>query len=811
MSRTQPSRARSGRRALRPLDEHLLRIEFPPQRTSVKPPKATELLGQPRAMEALLTGLELYGQGYNLFVSGLIGSGRNAVVGYLLEEMKPACRLGPDRVYTHNFDEPNRPKLLTLPRGRGPAFRDEVEELAQTLQDSLRAALRARPHKASRRLVMRAAEARERRLMAALQREAQKQGCSLVQFEGEGGGMVADIYPLHAGEAVTPDALAALVTEGKVKAEVRVKLLAQREELLERLEEATDRARLVIRHAERDLQQMDRKIASRVLEVHFREFKRRWPQVDVAEHLEALRGWVLRNLEPWIRGREDNADDQGQQGHGQPPTAPVQPPVEARFPEFAVQVVKTSTSDQCPVVVESHPTYANLFGSIESSKDGSRPPLSAIHPGALLRSDGGYLILNATDVLSEPGVWQQLKRALKFNKLEVREFDPSAGTTAGTMQPTAIPIDVKVVLIGEPGLYERLGEEDSDFLQIFKIHSEFDTTIAATRGNLRRYADFLAWLARTEGLRPFDPTAAAALAEYGARRAGRRDRLTTRFGELGDIAHEAAHLAQREGHGPIQRRHVEAAVLSREQRLDLPREQLELDFRQGYLLMRTSGKAIGQVNALTVLEVSQFAFGKPCRITASTGAGSASRSGLLNIEREAMLSGPIHDKGVMILEGFLLETFAQDAPICLQATVCLEQTYGGVEGDSASSAELYALLSSLAKVPIDQSLAITGAVNQKGEIQAVAGVNEKIEGFFRICVMQGLQGSNGVLIPRANVSDLMLKREVVAAVKAKQFVIHAVEHVREGIELLTGLEAHEVFARAATTLDRFRRGSKGMG
>lgn len=764
-------------------------------------------------MHALRTGLELYCQGYNLFVSGLIGSGRNAVVGYLLEEMKPACRLGPDRVYVHNFQEPNRPRLLTLPRGRGPGFRDEIDELAGLLQDSLRAALRTRPHKASRRLVMRAAETRERRLMNALQREAQKQGCSLVHFEAETGGTVADIYPVHDTEPITPDALAALANEGKIKPELKDRLLRRREELLERLEEATDRARAMVRVAERDLLEMDRKVASRVLDVHFRELRKRWPQREVADYLDSIRAWVLRNLEPWIRGRDENGEDPNAAAQqGQAPPAPNAPAEDARFPEFSVHVVKTSSHEECPVVVESHPTYANLFGTIESTKDGSRPPLHAIHPGALLRSDGGYLILNATEVLSEPGVWAQLKRALKFSKIEVREFDPSAGTTAGALQPEAIPIDVKVVLIGEPGLYERLGEEDSDFLQIFKVHAEFDTSIPASSQNLRRYADFLVWLARTEGLRPFAPSAAAAVAEYGARRAGRRDRLTTRFGELGDIAREAAHLSQREGQGPVKREHVENALLERERRMDLPREQLENDFRQGYLLLRTDGTAIGQVNALTVVESGNFAFGKPCKITASTGAGSASRSGLLNIEREAMLSGPIHDKGVMILEGFLLETFAQDAPICLQATLCLEQTYGGVEGDSASSAELYALLSSLAKAPIDQSFAVTGAVNQKGELQAVGGVNEKIESFFRICRWIGgkTKKTHSVLIPRANVADLMLPKEVVAAVEAGAFAIHAADHVQQGIELLTGLEAHEVLARAAKTLERFRQGSRGL-
>ena len=787
----------------RPLTSAELRFACPPIHPSRKRPKASELLGQPRAMQALRMGLELYGHGYNLFVSGLIGSGRNAVVGHLLEELKPACRLGPDRVYVHNFAEPNRPKLLTLPRGKAAHFGDEIEDLGKAMQESLRSALRARPHKASRRLVLRAAEVRERRLMAALQREVERQGCSLVHFDSGSGSTVADVYPVHGGEAISPDALLALAQAGKLGAADRDRLLQAREELLERLEEATERVRQLRHHAQRDLQQMDRRIADRVLDLHFKEFARRWPQREVAEHLQALRGFVLRNLELWVRGREENGEEQGQET-AQVPLVTQSPAGEERMAELAVHVVKTSATEDCPVVIESNPTYANLFGTIDTPKDGTRVPLASIHPGAILRADGGYLILSCVDVLQEPGVWSHLKRALKFGKLEVREFDPSAGTTAGAMQPEAIPIDLKVVMIGEPGVYERLAGEDPDFPQIFKVHAEFDTTIPASPANLRRYADFLVWLAEAEGLRPFDPGAAAAIAEFGARQAGRRDRLTTRFGELGDLAREAAHLCQQGSQGPVKREHVDRARLARIWRMDLPREQLEQDFAHGYLLIRTQGEAVGQVNALTVGEVGEFAFGKPSRITASTGAGSLSRSGLLNIEREAMLSGPIHDKGVMILEGYLLETFAQEKPICLQATVCFEQTYGGVEGDSASSAELYALLSSLSRVPIDQRLAVTGAVNQKGEIQAVGGVNEKIEGFFRLCRMRGLRTGNGVLIPRSNTADLMLGPDVLEAVSAGKFSIYAVEHVRQGIEILTRESAAHVLTKASATLERFR-------
>lgn len=772
-----------------------LRWTCPPIKPSKKAPSAAFLLGQDRAMAALRTGLSIHAQGYNIFVSGLIGSGRTAVVDLLLRDIQPVCRRVPDRVFVTNFHEPNRPLLVSLPPGRGPAFRDDLVELGRVLHGALLGTLRSRPHRMSRRMVKRSSGNRERRIMDALQRQAQKQGCALVTFQGQNGSSTADIYPVVEGEPVTIDALSALVLEGKVTEEKRQKLTNQREQLLERLDEVSDRIREEFVRMEGELRAMDHRIAWKVLQSHQREFVKQWPQPEVADWLDAAGEFIEHNLPEFV-GTEVELDDETKTLELLPASG------DPRLGEFHSQVVKTSFTEACPIVIETNPTFGNLFGTITASDPAG--PLQ-VHPGALLRAEGGYLVLRCIDVLREPGVWMHLKRVLQSGMLEIRDFDQGSGAQRGSLQPQAIPIDIKIVLIGEPGVYEELAGEDPQFAQVFKIHAEFDSTIPVTKQNLQRYADYLQWLVDAEELPELEPDAMAAIAEYGARCSGRRDRLITRYSELGDLAREAAFQANVLGIKRVKREHVQLAVQMQRQRHDLAQELTERGYAAGYMRLSTKGSVVGQINALTVLDTGTIEFGRPCRITCNSGVATAARSGLVNIEGLAQLSGPIHDKGVMILEGFLLQEFGDDGPLCMQATICFEQLYNGVEGDSASLAQLLALLSSLANIPLLQGHAITGSVNQKGEVQAVAGVNDKIEGFFRLCKARKLTKKQGVVLPAANVGDLMLDTDVVAAVAANKFSVRAVSSVQDAIELFTGKPAGIVLDAVHATLARFRK------
>ncbi|MCC6783915.1 MAG: AAA family ATPase [Planctomycetes bacterium] len=761
-------------------------------------PGPSRLLGQPRAIAALRTGLELYAAGYNVFVSGLMGSGRTSIVRHLLEEMKPSCRLGLDHVFVHNFREPNKPRLISLPRGQADRFRERMAELVGELREALRRSLGSARHRQTRQLMQQELERRRARLLAALRREARKQGFAVVEAE-EGGEPRLDLQPLLGDAAQSPAEWEAAVAAGRVSPAKRAKLRRAREALLERIDGLSAFLDRTLRRFQRELQTADRAAADAALQHELAEFLAEWPQPSVAAHVEELRRALVRDLARWAAPDSPPGEESLHEGT-------------ARLEDLAVLVVKCARGDACPVIVEPNPTYASLFGTIERVAESSGSELRRIHPGALLRADGGYLVLRWTDIAQEPGVWQHLKRALRSGLLEVREFDPSAGTTAGALQPAPIPLDVKVVMIGEPGAYEQLAQEDPQFPHLFKVHAEFDSTLPNTPENRRRYADFLDWLARSEDVPRFAPDANAAVVEHGARFAGRQDKLTTCFGELADVARESAHFARAAGATLVHRPHVEQALQQRAWRIGLARDRMEQAIAQGYLLIATSGKAMGQVNGLTVVEDGVSRFGKVVRITAATGPAAEGGADLISIEREADLSGPIHDKGVLVLRGFLTAMLGRDRPLALAATLGFEQLYGGLDGDSASCAELFALLSSLADVPLEQGIAVTGSMNQRGEVQAVGGVDEKIEGFYRACRARRLNGKQGVLIPEANARDLMLEPELVDAVARGRFRIWTFSAVLDGLELLTGMLASEVLSRARRRLDGFRRGiEKGRG
>jgi ATP-dependent Lon protease len=474
---------------------------------------------------------------------------------------------------------------------------------------------------------------------------------------------------------------------------------------------------------------------------------------------------------------------------GAPPFLP--PPSERDlFLDYTVNVVVDNSDTRgAPVIVEDTPSYKNLFGTIDRAVDPHGRVVtnfSRIKAGSLLRASGGYILLNLEDALTEPLVWKTLKRVLQSNRIQIETYDPFAFFTVSALQPEPIPIQTKVVVMSHPWLYYMLYFNDADFARIFKVRADFVEEMDNTAAHQASYAHFIADLCRQEGLRHFARSGVEAILEYGMRAVGDQQKLASRLGLLADVAREASYTAGQAGADAVSRTHVEQALQARIFRANHSEERLQEFIQSGAILIDTSGSHVGQINGLSVLQLGDYTFGRPSRVTATTSMGT---SGIVNIEREAKLSGSTHDKGVLILSGYLRQMYAQDKPLTLSASLCFEQSYGGIDGDSASSTELYALLSRVANLPLRQDLAVTGSVNQWGEVQAIGGVNEKIEGFFDVCAQRGLTGQQGVLIPQANVRNLMLRHDVVEAIQAGRFHVYPITHIDQGLALLTGVPA----------------------
>jgi lon-related putative ATP-dependent protease len=503
---------------------------------------------------------------------------------------------------------------------------------------------------------------------------------------------------------------------------------------------------------------------------------------DVTAFLDSVQTDVLDNLAQFIRRPDES------------PQTPFQLPwmKEAPFKKYEVNVVVDNSEVKgAPVVMESNPTYQNLFGRVEKEAQFGAliTDFTMIRGGSLHRANNGYLILPVEELLRNPFSYEGLKRALKSEHIKIEEAEERFGyITSKSLRPEPIPLDIKVILIGDPYLYEQLYVLDMEFSQLFKVKADFDTSMNRTEENIERYAAFVCTLCAKESLKHLDGSGLAKLVEHSSRLAEDQEKLSTRFAEVADVIREANFYATEEKSDFVTGAHVRKAIEEKVYRSKLVQEKIQEMIKRGVLLIDTDAEEVGQVNGLSVTGTGDFEFGTPSRVTASVGLG---RDGVIDIEREAKMGGPIHTKGVLILSGYLNEKYAQDKPLSLSTRLVFEQSYGGVEGDSASSTELYAILSVLSELPIKQNLAVTGSVNQKGEVQAIGGVNEKIEGFFEVCKAKGFTGKQGVMIPESNVQNLMLKEEVVDAVKAGQFRIYSVKTIDEGIEILTGMKAGE--------------------
>ncbi len=751
-------------------------------------------VGQPRALDAIAYGLGVATAGFNIFVAGAPGSGRLTTVLDYVRSRAAAVPSPDDWVYVHNFAAPERPNAIRLPAGQG-------REFAQAMDDFLAGAAR----EIARAFESEEYDRRRRELLSEGKHAREELDEELTAFAAE-----RDITL-----QVTPAGVASMpLVDGKPITREQFEALSeeQRGDIHRRSVEVEERT-AAYAHQVRELEkqttarvhELDQEVGAYATGPLFRELDERYgASPEVAEHLADVRREVLANL----------SDFRGDQEEQHPVMAALAPRGDGSS-RFRVNVfVDNGGAAGAPVVVEHNPTYYNLVGRVEyrASFGVMVTDVREIKAGALQRANGGFLVLDVLEVLRHPFAWEALKRALRAKEARIENLgDEFSAVPSATLRPEPVPLDLKVVLLGPPLVHRVLYQTDEDFRELFKVKAEFASELDWNAQHQRDYAAFVSRWVRENDLRHFDRGAVARLIEHGGRLREDQRKLSARLLELSDVISEASFWAGEAGRPVVEAADVELAVRKREYRSNLIEERIEELIDRGTIVIDTAGERLGEVNGLAVIDLGDYSFGRPTRVSASISLG---RGGIESIERETDMSGPIHSKGVLILAGYLAATYAQDLPLALHATLTFEQSYDEVEGDSASSTELYALLSALANAPIDQGIAVTGSVDQRGRVQAVGGVTRKVEGFYAVCKAKGLTGRQGVIVPAANAENLMLDEEIVEAAAQGLFHVWAVETVDEGIELLTGVPAGRpaadgafpegtIHARAAARLEEF--------
>jgi lon-related putative ATP-dependent protease len=742
------------------------------------------MLGQERAQKALNLGVEIAKSGYNIYVCGMTGTGRMTAVHQILEAQRKEGKPAPDLCYVSRFQQPEQPRLLILPTGHGRVLKQAMEGVVKDLKREMPQVLTSQDLRQRTKARMQEAQRREARLCEQL--EAQLTPDFGLFWHQADAGPEPELAPLLDGQLVPLSELDQRLEAGTLSVEQYRHLHARHRTLLVECRHGFDDIRRLRQEAEEEVHKLERAHVRPLIEKHVQEAAAAFgDESDIQDYFRDVVESLIEHSGRFIPAPP------AVEGHGGGPSMPHPGDEEETFHEYQVNVlVDNADADGPPVIFETAPTYRNLFGSIEPVPEYGgiwRVDFSCIRSGSLHRAHGGYLVFNAFDALSDPMVWPVLKRVLRYGQADIQAHDHSAFMPGGGLKPDPLPCNVKVIMLGDEELYEALAFDDESFTRLFKVKADFDTVLPRNAGTMAQYADFLRRVCDEEQLRPCDRSAVAALLEYGVRLAGRQNKLSARLEYIADVVREADYWASKSGAAVVTRELVAHALHEREARVSMAQEQIQEFIDEELLLVSAHGTAIGQVNGLVIYETSaDYGFGCPVRITASTAMGDA---GVVNIEREVALSDATHHKGVLILTGYLRNTYAYDKPIVLSASLCVEQSYEGISGDSATAAECYALLSSLAGLPVEQGIAITGSVNQKGVLQAVSGINEKIEGFFDTCHRQGLTGCQGVVIPSSNIADLMLREDVIEAIVAKQFHVYAIQTLDEGWPILTGLAA----------------------
>ncbi|MCP9439709.1 MAG: AAA family ATPase [Nitrospira sp.] len=750
----------------------------------------TDIIGQERAVEALEFGLSMKSAGFNVYVSGPVGTGKGTLVRQMVKRLAQAAPPPSDWCYVNNFQDPSRPICLALPAGQGASFKRAMADFIEGLRREIPSAFESKKYLDAKAKLQEDVDSKKKALFQELTELSRSRGFG---FEETPVGF--GIVPLKAGRPMTEADLESLTEEEQ-------RALDERRKILEgEIRDFHVRVHGLDREAEHQLRTLDRQVVTNVLEGRYDQLRQMYhDRPAVASYLERVRQDIIHHYKDFL-ARER-------------PPLPI-PGLEFRPPDLTRYLVNVLVEHDphggAPVVDEPHPTYSNLIGKIERRMQMGvmYTDFTEIRAGAVLFANGGYLIVNALDLLRQPFSWDALKRVIKTGEVKIEDPGEFFGFATAGLKPEPIPVTVKVILVGPPVLYLLLQAYEEDFGKLFKVKADFDTDVARGDREDRLYARFIAKLCREEGLPHFGADAVAEVILQGLRLAERRDRLSLRFSLVSDLVREAGYWARKEGRPLVTRADVEAAVAHKRYRSNLAEQWIQDEIKEGTLMVDLDGEVVGQVNGLSVHQLGDYSFGRPTRITARTYVGT---KGVIDIQREAELAGTIHSKGVLTLAGYLAGKFAGSHPLAMTASLTFEQTYSEVEGDSAAVAELVAILSSLADLPVRQWLAITGSVNQLGEVQPIGGVNEKIEGFFESCLRRGLTGKQGVIIPARNTKHLTLRRDVVEAAEAGRFAVYAVNTIDEAVELLIGIPAGErgldglyppdtVFGRAARRLE----------
>jgi lon-related putative ATP-dependent protease len=764
----------------KPLTPELLCRECDPSQfsfeTTAELEELSEILGQPRAIEAVQFGIGITREGYNLFSLGPAGVGKHFIVSQFLEQRAAGEPIPSDWCYVNNFEQPQKPQALSLPAGEGAVLRRDIEQLMEELRSAIPAAFESEDYRTRKQVIETELKERHEKAFEEVRRKGEQKGVGLLRTPT---GLV--FAPLKGSEVLAAEEFEKLPEPEQHRLEGDVAALQQE------LQAAMREAPRWEREGREKIKELNREVTNFAVGHLITELRNKYTNLpEVITHLNAIEQDVIENVDEFLKPPESPlAALMGMAQRRLPKGSPF-------FRRYEVNLlVDHSANHGAPVIYEDNPTFQNLIGQVEyTSQFGALvTDFNLIRPGALHRANEGYLILDAHKLLQQSYAWEGLKRALQSSEIRIESLGEMLGIASTvSLQPQRIPLRVKVVLLGERSLYYLLSQYDPEFNDLFKVAADFEDSMERTPESSLLYARLIGTLARREKLLPFDRTGVARVMEQSARLARDSEKLSTHSRTLLDLLREADYWAREHHRAAVPAADVSHAIEAQIRRQDRVRERLREEIVRGTIRIETEQERIGQVNGLSVIQLGQFAFGNPSRITARVRLG---RGEVVDIEREVELGGPIHSKGVLILSSFLGARYAADRPLSLSASLVFEQSYGGIEGDSASSAELYALLSALAEAPIRQQFAVTGSVDQQGQVQAIGGVNEKIEGFFDLCSARGLSGQQGVLIPASNVKHLMLRHDVVQAVADSKFRVYPIESIDQGIEILTGIPAGE--------------------